>query len=46
MGIVGTWILTFFLGWIGFTMILIGSRIVRIGMGFILDQFLILPFVL
>ena len=45
-GFLGSAVLTFFLGWIGFAMMLNGSLIVRIGIGLVLGQFLMLPFLL
>ena len=45
-GFVGSPVLTFFLGWIGFAMILNASLIVRIGIGLVLGQFLMIPFLL
>ena len=38
------WVLTFFLGWIGFAIMINASLIVRIGIGLILGQFLMIPF--
>ena len=43
-GFFGSPALTFFLGWIGFAMMLNLSLIIRIGIGLILGQFLMLPF--
>ena len=43
-GFLGSWVLTFFLGWIGFAMMLNASLIIRIGIGMILGQFVMLPF--
>ena len=43
-GFLGSWLLTFFLGWTGFAMMLNASLIIRIGIGMILGQFLMLPF--
>ena len=45
-GFLGSPVLTFFLGWIGFAMMLNGSLIIRIGLGFVLGQFLMIPFLL
>lgn len=45
-GFLGGAVLTFFLGWIGFAMMLNGSLIVRIGIGLVLGQFLMIPFLL
>ena len=43
-GFLGSWVLTFLLGWIGFATMLNASLIVRIGIGLILGQFLMIPF--
>ena len=43
-GFLGSWVLTFLLGWIGFAMMLNASLMVRIGIGLILGQFLMMPF--
>lgn len=45
-GFLGSAVLTFFLGWIGFAMMLNASLIVRIGVGLVLGQFLMIPFLL
>ena len=45
-GFLGSPVLTFFLGWIGFAMILDASPIVRIGIGLVLGQCLMIPFLL
>ena len=45
-GFLGSPVLTFFLGWIGFAMVLDASLIVRMGIGLVLGQFLMLPFLL
>ena len=45
-GFLGSPVLTFFLGWMGFAMILNASLIIRIGIGLVLGQFLMLPFLL
>ena len=45
-GLLGSSVLTFFLGWIGFAMMLNASLIVRIGIGLVLGQFLMIPFLL
>ena len=45
-GFLGSSVLTFFLGWIGFAMMLNASLIVRIGIGLVLGQFLMIPFLL
>ena len=45
-GLLGSSVLTFFLGWIGFAMMLNASPIVRIGIGLVLGQFLMIPFLL
>ena len=45
-GFLGSSILTFFLGWIGSAMMLNGSLIVWIGIGLVLGQFLMIPFLL
>lgn len=39
-------VLTFFLGWLGFAMVINASLIVRIGIGLVLGQFLMIPFLL
>lgn len=43
-GFSGSPVLTFFLGWTGFATLLKGSLLVRIGIGLILGQLLLLPF--
>lgn len=43
-GFLGSWILTFLLGWIGFAMMINASLVIRIGIGLILGQFLMIPF--
>ena len=45
-GLFGSSVLTFFLGWIGFAMMIHASLIVRIGIGLVLGQFLMIPFLL
>ncbi len=45
-GFLGSPVLTCFLGWIGFAMILDASLIVRVGIGLALGQFLMIPFLL
>ncbi len=45
-GLLGSSVLAFFLGWIGFAMMLNASLIVRIGIGLVLGQFLMIPFLL
>ena len=45
-GFLGSSVLTFFLGWIGFAMMLDASPIIRIGIGLVLGQFLMIPFLL
>ena len=45
-GFLGSPVLTFFLGWVGFVMMLNASLIVRIGIGLVLGQFLMIPFLL
>ncbi len=45
-GLLGSSVLTFLLGWIGFAMILDASPIIRIGIGLVLGQFLMIPFLL
>ncbi len=45
-GFLGSAVLTFFLGWIGFATMLNGSPILRIGIGLVLGQFLMIPFLL
>lgn len=45
-GFLGSSVLTFFLGWIGFAMVINASLIVRIGIGLVLGQFLMIPFLL
>ena len=45
-GFLGSPVVTFFLGWIGFAMMLNASLIVRIGIGLVLGQFLMIPFLL
>ena len=45
-GFLGSPVMTFFLGWIGFAMMLNASLIVRIGIGLVLGQFLMIPFLL
>ena len=45
-GFLGSSVLTFFLGWIGFAMMINASLIVRIGIGLVLGQFLMIPFLL
>ncbi len=45
-GFLGSSVLTFFLGWIGFAMMLNASLIIRIGIGLVLGQFLMIPFLL
>lgn len=45
-GLLDSPVLTFFLGWIGFATMLDGSPIVRIGIGLVLGQFLMIPFLL
>ena len=45
-GVLGSAVLTFFLGWIGFAMMLNGALITRIGIGLVLGQFLMIPFLL
>ena len=45
-GLLGSSVLTFFLGWVGFAMVINASLIVRIGIGLVLGQFLMIPFLL
>ncbi len=45
-GLLGSSVLTFLLGWIGFVLILDASPIIRIGIGLVLGQFLMIPFLL
>ena len=45
-GFLGSPVLTFVLGWIGFAMMLDASPIIRIGIGLVLGQFLMIPFLL
>ena len=45
-GFLGSAVLTFFLGWLGFAMMLNASLMVRIGIGLVLGQFLMIPFLL
>ena len=45
-GLLGSPVLTFFLGWVGFAMVINASLIVRIGFGLVLGQFLMIPFLL
>ena len=45
-GLLGSPVLTFFLGWVGFAMVINASLIVRIGIGLVLGQFLMIPFLL
>ena len=45
-GFLGSSVLTFLLGWIGFAMMINASLIVRIGIGLVLGQFLMIPFLL
>ncbi|MDE2904968.1 MAG: hypothetical protein OXQ28_02680 [Acidobacteriota bacterium] len=45
-GFLGSTVPTFFLGWIGFAMVLNASPIVRMGIGLVLGQFLMIPFLL
>ena len=45
-GLLGSPVLTFLLGWIGFVLILDASPIIRIGIGLVLGQFLMIPFLL
>ena len=46
VGFVGSPPLTLLLGWIGFAVLLKGSLLIRIGLGLILGQLLMLPFVM
>ena len=46
VGFLGSAVPTFFLGWIGFATMLDGSLITRIGIGLVLGQFLMIPFLL
>ena len=43
-GVLGSSVLTFFLGWLGFAVMLNASLIIRIGIGFVLGQCLMIPF--
>ena len=43
-GVLGSSLLTFLLGWIGFAMMINASLIIRLGIGLILGQFLMIPF--
>ena len=45
-GFLGSSVMTFFLGWIGFAVMINASLIVRIGIGLVLGQFLMIPFLL
>ncbi len=45
-GLLGSSVPTFFLGWVGFAMVINASLIVRIGIGLVLGQFLMIPFLL
>ena len=43
-GFLGSSLLTFLLGWVGFAMMINASLIIRLGIGLILGQFLMIPF--